>query len=267
LTDSIENEITNVICISKFGIDKYNISSKKDRAYYEKLVLSKRMALLQLLKNEMSIKAYEKLLEEGVTPYESVRIADEYDYTHQMTWKNEIKITRDIFRNVPYKKWCKRFVEECERTTDSLSRSDCGLQFARIIVELSEEQFNKVIASLRLIPDSILVNILYEMRSNREKIPSKRGLVNVCVDILDDLLKCENTRNALSKAIFELLSSIDIQDELVVQRTIESIVPWLEATIDDGQAFSGEHHILSNLINNGDFYKITVLINSYVTLK
>lgn len=267
LIDNIENEITNVICISKFGIDKYNLSNEQDRAYYDKLVLSKRMALLQLLENEMSIRAYEKLLEEGVTPYESVRIADECDYTHQMTWKNEIKITRDTFRNIPYQKWCERFVEECERTTDSLSRSDCGLQFARIIVELSEEQFNKVIASLRLIPDSILVNILYEMRSNREKIPSKRGLVNVCVDILDDLLKCENTRNALSKAIFELLSSIDIQDELVVQQTIESIVPWLEATIDDEQAFSGEHHILSNLINNGDFYKITVLINSYVTLK
>jgi hypothetical protein len=184
-----------------------------------------------------------------------------------MTWKNEIKITRDTFRNIPYQKWCERFVEECERTTDSLSRSDCGLQFARIIVELSEEQFNKVIASLRLIPDSILVNILYEMRSNREKIPSKRGLVNVCVDILDDLLKCENTRNALSKAIFELLSSIDIQDELTAQRTIESIAPWLDRTIDNGQMFSGEHHVLTNLINNGDFYKVTVLINSFVTLK
>ena len=267
LTDNIENEITNVICVSKFGIDKYNLSNEQDRAYYDKLVLSKRMALLQLLKNETSIKAYEKLLEEGVTPYESVRIADECDYTHQMTWKNEIKITRDTFRNIPYQKWCERFVEECERTTDSLSRSDCGLQFARIIVELSEEQFNKAIASLRLIPDSILVNILYEMRSNREKIPSKRGLVNVCVDILDDLLKCENTLNDLSKAIFELLSAIDIQDAFAVQRTIEAIAPWLEITIDDGQSFVGEHNILTNLINNGDFYKITVLINSYVTLK
>ncbi len=267
LTDHIEEEITKVICASKFGIDKYNVPSEKEREYYNNLILSKRMALLQHLKNKTSKREYDKLLKEGGTPYESVQIADDCDYVHSMTWTNEIKITRDTFRGIPYENWCDKLVMESEKTSNTFSLLDCGRQFARVVFELTATQFDCAIKSLNALPEMLFLGTMNEFRSNLERIVSKRVLVDVLLDYLKSLVETKTKHRRIAKEIFDHLATVEISEETMAKHMLEATIPWIAVSIEESQSPSGESHILTDLINNGDFYKITVLINSFVALR
>lgn len=267
LNETISNKLVDIIYSSKFGLDMFFDSNKTHDEYFDNLILSKRMSLLLLFDNQKSKEAIDYLSQNGVKPHPNDEIADKCDYVHVSSWSNEIKITADLFKDISYDKWCEGFVNECEKASESISKRDCGTQFAMLVLELNAEQFDEVVKCLKTIPEAIRIGVLYQFQSNNSKIPSPKVLADNCLEMLNEMVESNAVNDELAKAIFGLLSDINVQDEDVVNRILKCIRPWLKISIDKSVAFSGDHHILTNLINSGDFDKITVLLNSFIALK
>lgn len=63
------------------------------------------------------------------------------------------------------------------------------------------------------------------------------------------------------------MSDVEIQDSELVQKALSAINPWLYISIDGDPVFIGDEHVLTNLINYGDFDKFGALLNCYVSRK
>lgn len=265
ISDENNNSLCELFSKSSFGIEKYN--QKDNKEYFEKVKKEKRLLLLQLLKNDDYKSIREDLIKEGITPYESEKIADECDYTRVYTWENETKITREMFNDVPLKQWSEKFVKICENVTDGYSKSDCGRQFAAIILDQNQKDIDIIMPTIKSITPSLLNGILYEFRSKKENFASYVSLIDVCLDMLDELLKHNPLNKDLAKTIFSLIVSVNVQDETLVLKILKHIKPWLKVSIDDDKHPLETEQILIELINRGDFDKFSVLLNCYVTLK
>ena len=258
------DELYTLICNAKFGIDEYP-NYGKDK-YYDNLILSKRLLLLKLFSNDKCTEKATELIREGIKPYDTVEIAEACDYVRSGHWENDIQLTSDMFQEIALDQWYVEFEKKCNEAEDEFSLSDCGRQFARIILDLPKEQADIIIPTLKNISISLITNIMYEFGSNKDKILSTDVLIDTCIDILDEQLE-KGIDNDLARAVFSLLAKINSQNMDSVSKIFEHIQPWLEISINSEAAFTGDNHLLNNLINFGDFEKFSVLLNCYVALK
>lgn len=258
------NELYTIICDAKFGIDKY-LDYGKDE-YYDNLILSKRLLLFNLCSNDQYTKKVIELSLKGIMPYDTIEMAERCDYVHSGRWKNNIQLTIETFQDIPLNQWYIEFEKKCKEAENDISLSDCGRQFARIILDLSKEQTDIIIPTLKNVSTSLITNILSEFGSNKDKLLSTDVLIDTCIHILDEQLE-KVIDNQLVKEIFSLLAKIDSQNLDLVLKIFEHIQPWLKVSIDGEASFKGENHLLINLINFGDFEKFSVFLNCYVALK
>ena len=264
LSETDINELYTIICDTKFGIDEYPDYGKDE--YYDNLILSKRLLLLKLFSNDEYTKKATELTKKGIKPYDTIGMAESCDYVHSGHWENDVQFTSEMFQDTELDQWYIEFEKKCKDAEDEISLSDCGRQFARIILDLPKEQADVIIPTLKNLSTSLITSIMYEFGSNKDKLLSTDIVVNTCIDILDEQLG-NDVEKDLAKAIFYLMSKINTQNEALVLKTLEHIQPWLEISIDNEATFIGDKHLLNNLINFGNFEKFSVLLNCYVTLK
>ena len=258
------DHIYDIICCNKFGIDGYK--DYGEDKYLDELILSKRLVVLQLFEKGKSVEKARELVQRGIKPYDTIKIAEECDYTRGGYWENDILLTADMFKAIPYEQWHIEFTKKCQAAKSDISLSDCGRQFAKIILEQPEEKINIIIPTLKDVSVPVITSIMYEFRSSFDKLSSTDVLVTTCIDILDDQLNYK-VDNELAKAVFTLLGRIKTQNMDLVSKIIEHIQPWLEISIDSKKTFLSGKNFLNNLINFGDFEKFSVLFNCYIALK
>lgn len=267
LTKQIERALCTVISKAKFGIDKYDLKDEKDIKYFEGLILSKRLTLLQLLATKKAKTKANILVKQGVIPYPTITVADDCDYVHHLKWDNRTNINEETFKDLPIEQWVDKLISVCSNQPNDFDSSDCGREFVRLILGKSEAQQIIIIPTISKLPSPLLKDVLYELRSKRDKIISEKVLIDTCLDILNNIIATSPMDITIAKIIFELLSDIDTQDELTVDKILSCIDPWLNLSIDGDAVFIGDSHILTNLINYGDFYKCSVLLNCYIVKK
>lgn len=265
----ISTEMQNVFCRmideAKFGIDKYAKTGNDD--YYNNLILEKRLTLLQLLTCEEVKLLLEDYTKKGIQPYPSEEVAEQCDYVHVEEWTNEIYISQEMLEMLPLEQWIKKYEEVYGFMKESFALSDCARQFVGIILERTEEEINYVIKSFMKLPHFLLPNIIDALYSKRNSLQSYDVLIDTCLNILESLLPDKAIDIKSARALFRLLSDVEIISEATVIRTLTVIEPWLSISVGCEDVFSDENHILDNLINYGDFDKYSVLINCYVSLK
>ena len=126
---------------------------------------------------------------------------------------------------------------------------------------------NGIIKSFIGLSYSLLPDVIDAFYSKRDSLQSYDAMIDTCLNILESLLVEKEINIKLARSIFRLLSDIEITGEAEIMRTLRVIDPWLDISVGCEDAFSGENHLLDNLINYGDFNKYSVLINCYVSLK
>ena len=263
--ESEEEILCDSICNTQFGLEKHGWS--RDREYFENVILSRKLLLLQLFSNVSCQIRVEHFKSLGVKPYPSIEIAEECDYIHSGTWVNEKQINRDTFKNTDLKKWVGKLAKECEKLTDSISLIDCGRQFASVLLDMDEDERNVIIPTLKEAPNRLICSILQEFRANIEKFITPDVLVEACLELLNRSYYSADKEVELAKDVFSLLELINIQDKASVLKTLQYIQPWLEISLDDVGNLENEQDIVNCLINLGDFDKFSVFINCYVALR
>lgn len=274
LEHQIKNEYISVnvqrnLCFlfgeAKFGINKYR--NQEDATYYDNLILSKRLLLLQTLSCDESCIEAKKLLEKNITPYDSKEVAEQCDYVHSAVWGPDTQFDSDIFKGIAVETWSNKLNEICGEITDNYEISHLTREFVNFLFERNEEEINVVITSFKELQNNLLASVIHAVGAHVDKLNSTEVLVNTCLDILDSLINISSIDRCLIKNIFSLLSKIKRQSKENIVRTLTSIRPWLSISIDEEEAFSGGNHFLTNLINYGDFDKFSVLLNCFVFLK
>lgn len=266
LNFEVQDRLSDIISTSSFEIDTYKQNDLDDDAYYNKLILSKRLAMLMLLSSEKSKDTSVKL-RKIVEPYEKKTMAQNCDYVHISNWENSIVITKDVFNGIPYENWVEKLREMCSQTEDEFSVSDCGVKFAQLLLELSDEKLNIVLPTLKILSPSLLNSILHKINVDKDILSSNTILLDTYLDILDGLYKTGVVDNELLKTIFAFLATVEFQDGAVISKVLDIIQPWLYISIDGVPAFNGDEYVLSNLINFGDFEKFSALLHCYVVRK
>lgn len=267
LTEIIEDTLCTLIWKSQFGIDAYELKQEKDIQYFNDLILSKRLTLLQLFSTKKAQEKTQLLIKQNVAPYPTIEVAKECDYVHSIKRENDVNISEETFKDVASEKWVDKLISVYNSVSDNFNSSDCGIEFVRLILQQPKDQQIIIIPTLSKLPSHLLENALYEFRSKRDKVISKKVLIDTCLRILDNILTKDHIETNIAKIIFELLSDINSQDETTVDNILSSILPWLNLSINDNTTFIVDSHILTNLINHGDFYKYSVLINCYIAKK
>ena len=263
----VQDRLHDIVMESKFEIDTYKLSDDKDVLRYNNLILSKRLALLLLFSNPKSKVTVAGLLEQQIKPYPTIEMARDCDYVHGEKWENKISMSRDLFENVPYEKWINKLNELCSKTEDDLSVSDCGVKFVQLLLSLDDDIINIVLSTLKNLSPSLQNSVLHELNINKNKLNSHTVLISSYLDILGEIIQDISANKEISKTIFALLSDVEIQDSELVQKVLSAINPWLYISIDGDPAFIGDEHVLTNLINYGDFDKFGALLNCYVARK
>ena len=266
LTAEAQNRLLDIILEAKFEIDTYKNLSPEDTIRFEKLILSKRLALLLLFSNIKSQTAIAELKSKSINPYPTTTIADGCDYVHAAKWENAVPMDKEIFDNIPYDKWIEKLNELCVGV-DNISAADCGEKFVQLLLTLNDDQLAVIFPTLKNLSPSLLSPVLHKLDINKKKFNSHMALINSCLDILQDVIKQTPLDKEVANTIFSFLSEIDIQDGEVIQKMLTAINPWLYISINGDPAFVGEKNILINLINYGDFNKFGTLLNCYVSRK
>lgn len=263
--DDQKEILCQIIHCAHFGLDACKECNSD--GYYTRLELSKRLLLLQLLACPQSKATIDELLKEGITPYESEKVAELCDYIRDAQWDHEVYITLDMFTDIPTENWCQHVENLCKKQTDYYILASSCRQFSAMVANQSATNISTVIHHLKTIKPLLASLILYELVSNQEKIACHTDLAVAGLGILDTMQESSLIDKDAANNIFQALSKIDIQDEDVIKKAIRTITPWLNNTIDGERVFNDDSHILTNLINYGDFYKISVLLNCFVALR
>ena len=262
----IQDRLHDIVMQSKFEIDTYKLSDDKEVLHYNNLILSKRLALLLLFSNPKSKVTIDCLIEQQIKPYPTIEIARECDYVHNVEWESKISMSRDLFENVPYEKWINKLNELCNKTDDDLSVSDCGVKFVQLLLGLEDNVINSVLSTLKNLSPSLRNSVLHELNINQNKLNSS-VLISSYLDILEEIIQEASVNKDIAKTIFAFFSNVKIQDSELVQKLLYAINQWLYISIDGEPAFIGDKHVLTNLINDGDFDKFGALLNGYVARK
>ena len=265
LSIEMQSVFCRMVAEAKFGVDKYVKIGDED--YYNKLILEKRLALLQLLMCDEVKSLLEDYVKKGIEPYPSEEVAEQCDYVHGGQWVNEVQLSLEMFEMLPLEQWIKKYEEVCGLVKESFALADCARQFIGIVLERTEEEMNCVLKSFEELPCSLLPDIIDAVYSKRDSLESYDVLIDTCLNILEALLRDKEINIKAASSIFRLLSDIEITSEVMVMKTLTVIEPWLNISVGSEEAFSGDNHLLENLINYGDFNKYSVLINCYVSLK
>ena len=138
LSNEMQSNFSRMIEGAKFGIDEY--AKMGDDDYYNNLILSKRLSLLQLLKCHEEKSLLDDYAQKGIEPYPSEEVAEQCDYVHGGKWVNEIQLSCEMFEMLPLEQWRKKYEEVCGVVKEGFALSDCARQFVEIILERTEEE-------------------------------------------------------------------------------------------------------------------------------
>lgn len=264
LSMEVQNDLINKIIDAKFGVDKYD---KEDDAYYNNLILSKRLALLELLTIEKSERFVNEIVHKNVEPYQSEMISEQCDYVHSSDWVNETQISHDMFIGLPASQWGEKFNETCLLVKDNYELSDNARKFISIMLERSEEEIDDIIKSFINIPHILLSFLINELHTKLSSLQSYDVLIETCLKVLEMMIEHNSISKQLAKEVFRILSDVEMENLVYVDKTLSVIDPWLTIALDEEDTFSGGNQLLNNLINYGDFYKFSLFINCYICLK
>lgn len=258
-------DLCTLICEAEFGLGKYDKEDGDD--YFKKLILRKRLCLLQCLSCDTAINISNSFLEEKMEPYPTEEVAENCDYVRCETWVNETQLSRETFEAISLEKWGEIFEEICSTVHEKFALPDCAKQFVELVFDRSVEEVNAILPTLKELSQPLLKDVIEAIRSKRENIVSCEVLINMCLDVLELLINEDSINKELAKSIFKLLADIRIEGSEDVARTLDVIRPWLKISVGDSDIFAGSNHLLDNLINYGDFAKFSVLINCYLFLR
>lgn len=252
------------ICTTSFGVEEF---AKKDSdTYWEKYILSKRLLLLEFLDIEESRNYALKLKTEGIEPYNSTQIASECDYVHSIEWEKEIYFSEEDFKSLPYEQWLDKYIEICN-TIDNRFIYSYSKQFTNIVFKQAEENISIILNKLVNAPSDKTKFILYDIRTYLNEIVSKEIIIDVCIALLNEHKLETESDKSIAQTCFTIISDINIQNETYVNKIFSCILPWLELSLNTKDILNSDTDVLTNLINNGDFDKYSVLFNCYIFFK
>lgn len=258
ITEELDTSLFNIINNATFGIDN-------EDDFWKDQILKKRLLLLQILTCSMAKNKQEKMIGEGISPYDSITIADNCDYVHSMKWENKIKITNDIFKEKLVDEWCLEFNKICGNIQDSIIRDDCTEQFALLILENDKQKQKTLFSTLTKLENDVLCRVLRYFHWHSDKIKEQKDLVKACLHILNESLS-NVIHHDLVKVIIELLYTINIQDNKLAEETLLAMERWLKIPLDEEKIDIDNTNVINRLITCSDFYKMSCMIQSYIVL-
>lgn len=254
----------NKIANSSFGTDEF-VRNDQD-SYWKNYILSKKMLLLGLINTEDSKTYLSELMNMGIEPYNSVEVALESDYIRGAKWIKKIYFSEEDFKEIPYEQWIEKYLEICNTIGDRYIY-EYSKQFTNIVFKQAEENISIILNKLVNAPSDKTKFILYDIRTYLNEIVSKEIIINVCIALLNEHKLETESDKSIAQTCFTIISDINIQNETYVNKIFSCILPWLELSLNTKDILNSDSDVLTNLINNGDFDKYSVLFDCYIFIK
>lgn len=272
LSISIQEQLCNLICEAKFGIDDSETVGENKAQRRKEIMLSWRLTLLQTLNAPKALFEVDALRSRMVEPYPTEKYADEFDYIHHGSWHNPVQLTQDTFSDLSPECWIEKFSQICTCPDDMFSLQDCGRQFVAVLLEQPDECINRVIPTLETAPTPLVMAILQGFYFSENKIPEsiRVMLISMCLVLLDSARRSDPPIKNLASAIFDLLdrliTKLNVKDPDLYEKILFSFGPWMGISLDDRNDDEQAVNI-NTLINYGNYHKFKVLLNCYVARK